>query len=745
MSGSAASGPADPGRGQTLRRALGGRLTGGPRAMYLLLTLTALCTVGSSAVINDASRHQRIVLLLADTTAATRAVSALEWQALSADRPPPAVQVELRAGVQQLHELRRALTQVSGAPLPGHEAPQGLTSVLPLLDRYANVMTRQSALLDAAGPHTARTVSRVTVAPAVGALLTRIGEVRALQERAARRSLQAAVLLALLTALTALLTAALLTYRLQLSLQQARTLRAEAQQQLEREERDPLTGLWNRRGLARQFMLAQAAGPLSVAVLDLNRLKSINDLGGHGAGDAHLRRMAHALQAACEDRGTAARLGGDEFALLLPRHTPDQAQALLRSVASSLEHPEDTLPPFAHGAVQVTAVTSLDRVLTLADAAMYEHKEQQRLEASSGRSLGASVEEFTSRLEQLETPQGVLLEGLRIAREVLGFDGSAYLERRGETFVLSRLDGRVPEGTAAVTLGRVYRGGRGLTGQVIERSVTCWSNDYPAETHVMDIWVEAGLKSVLMVPVRYGGRLMGVISLLHFETWRVITPQARRLTEALASRLGHTFEQQVAVENVRHALQGGLMALGAALEERDLETAGHTERVVQLAERLGRRMGLTESALDALRHGASLHDIGKLTIPDAILLKPGPLNAPEWQVMQHHAARGYDIAQRLQGLMPGTLDVIRHHHERWDGAGYPDRLAGECIPLVARIFAVCDVYDALTHPRPYKPAWTHAEAVTEIRALGGTHFDPHVTQAFLRLMDQRAPQLSARR
>ncbi|GGB65477.1 HD domain-containing phosphohydrolase [Deinococcus soli (ex Cha et al. 2016)] len=725
-----------PTRRAAWRVAVQDSLRGAPGWLYALLTLTLLSATLSTVVMQDVARHQRTLLTLADTRTAAFALSATEWQARARGQLDGALAAEARACLEDLRRFTARLEQLSHEDLllaRVHPHPSGGDALAAQVDAYAGTVQTLLALIARGQPGAAR-LDDTPVDPAFAALRERIAEVRTVEEHTVETGQRLTLLLTALTALGALLTAGLLAARLNRSLHQARAWHAEARRQREREERDPLTGLWNRRSLQRQFTLAQAAGPLCVAVLDLNRLKAINDLGGHGAGDAHLTRVARALQAALPEGGVAARLGGDEFALLLPRLTGDQTTQLLEDVAAQLNAPGETLPPFAVGVAPVTDVTSLERVLALADAAMYEDKERQRAQAGRDTRLGTSVEEFTSRLEQLETPQEVLKEGLGMARDMLGFHGSSYLERQGDAFVLTHLDGEVPAPMRGA-LGQPFTGQRGLTAEVIEHSATRWSNDYPAEPHVLTPWLEAGLKSILLVPVRYGGRLMGVISLLHFGTWRVVTPQARRLTEALASRLGHTFEQQAALEHLRHAVQGGLLALGAALEERDLETAGHTARVVTLSERLGSRLGLGVTALHALQQGASLHDIGKLAIPDAILLKPGPLDAQEWEVMQHHAARGHDIAHRLQGLLPATLDVIRHHHEHWDGSGYPDRLRGEAIPLSARIFAVCDVYDALTHPRPYKEAWPHERAVAEIRARRGTQFDPRVVDTFLTLIE----------
>ncbi|WDA59702.1 diguanylate cyclase [Deinococcus aquaticus] len=731
-------------------------LLGAPWWMFLLVALTLASMSLSVLVIRSASGHQRTLLLLADTTALTHQLEALDWRAISGEPLDASFWLDLdrcvRLARQREAELRRAaarenrLIPVSWLPLrptlpPGVTLPAAAVT----LGEYREATTQELALIRQGDRQAARELDAARVDPLserLGVMISErlgvmISALRVRQTWDARVSLQLAALLGILTLLISLVTVTLLSARLRRSLQRARTLEREGQAQREREERDSLTGLWNRGGLARQYVHWAGLGPLSVVVLDLNRLKVINDLGGHAAGDAHLRRVALALLEVTEPLGLVARWGGDEFVMLLPALDAGQAAGVAGRALALLETPGEPLPPFAFGVSAVQGVSSLERSLALADAAMYEHKEGQRRDAEQrgGGRLGPSVEEFTSRLEQLETPQDVLGEGLMLARQVLDFHASVYLERTGEDFVLRELSGDLPPSAARALTERAYRAGTGLTGQVIADSAAHWSNDYPDHPGALDAWVQAGLKSTLLVPVRYGGRVMGVLGLLQFGSWRVVTPQARRLTEAVASRLGHTFERLQAVETVRSALQGGLLALGVALEERDLETAGHTARVVDLSAQLGRQLGLHDAKLDALRQGASLHDIGKLVIPDAILLKPGPLDEQEWQVMRHHAERGYEIAHRLSGLMPATLDVIRSHHERWDGRGYPDGLAGEAIPLAARIFAVCDVYDALTHVRPYKEAWSHAAAIAEIRAQSGTQFDPQVVEQFVALIE----------
>ncbi|GAA5511664.1 hypothetical protein Dcar01_00376 [Deinococcus carri] len=190
-------------------------------------------------------------------------------------------------------------------------------------------------------------------------------------------------------------------------------------------------------------------------------------------------------------------------------------------------------------------------------------------------------------------------------------------------------------------------------------------------------------------------------------------------------------ERKRAEQAALAAREAALRALGLALEARDRETQGHTDRVTGEVLRLGLALGLGQEQLDALRLGAYLHDLGKMAVPDRILLKPGPLTQEERAEMQTHAAEGERLADALGFIPPPALELVRHHHERWDGQGYPDRLKGEAIPLLARIFAVVDVYDALISERPYKRAWTRQEALAELRNQAGRQLDPRVVEVFV--------------
>ena len=171
-------------------------------------------------------------------------------------------------------------------------------------------------------------------------------------------------------------------------------------------------------------------------------------------------------------------------------------------------------------------------------------------------------------------------------------------------------------------------------------------------------------------------------------------------------------------------------ALGGAIEMRDKEVAGHTERVTALTLHLARQMGWSDQELQHVWHGCLLHDIGKLGIPEVILLKPAPLTDEEQKAMQRHPQLAYDMLRHVTYLEP-ALNIPFCHHERWDGLGYPRGLKGEEIPPPARLFSVVDVYDALTSERPYRTAWSGAYALQYIRSKAGKHFDPRVVDLFL--------------
>jgi diguanylate cyclase (GGDEF)-like protein len=173
-----------------------------------------------------------------------------------------------------------------------------------------------------------------------------------------------------------------------------------------------------------------------------------------------------------------------------------------------------------------------------------------------------------------------------------------------------------------------------------------------------------------------------------------------------------------------------IAALASTLGERDRYTGDHSESVVDLAARVGEALALDRDAISRLRTAALLHDVGKVGVPDGILHKQGPLDEREWEIMREHPVIGERIMRAIPG-MGGIARIVRHEHERWDGSGYPDGIAGEEIPIEARIILACDAYHAMTSNRPYREAMPHREAIAELTANAGTQFDPQVVEALV--------------
>ncbi|WP_298002970.1 HD-GYP domain-containing protein [Anaerolinea sp.] len=250
-----------------------------------------------------------------------------------------------------------------------------------------------------------------------------------------------------------------------------------------------------------------------------------------------------------------------------------------------------------------------------------------------------------------------------------------------------------------------------------------------------------GLEMAFALPLIAHGELVGTLGVAMRSLFHP-NREWEDFLDTVAGQLALAIQSHRLVEQLRRSNQELLLAYDTTIEGwsramdlRDRETEGHTQRVTQLTLKLAQRMGITGQALTHLRRGALLHDIGKMGVPDAILHKPGPLTDEEWQVMRQHPVYAIDMLSSIEYLKP-ALDIPGFHHEKWDGSGYPYGLKGEAIPLGARIFAVVDVYDALTSDRPYRKAWTREKALEYICEQAGKHFDPRVVEAFLKMMEE---------
>ena len=231
--------------------------------------------------------------------------------------------------------------------------------------------------------------------------------------------------------------------------------------------------------------------------------------------------------------------------------------------------------------------------------------------------------------------------------------------------------------------------------------------------------LEAGADEFISKPFdRYElrARLLGITRLNRFH----------KLSEE-RSNLEHAHAE------LKAAYEATIEGWSRAMDLRDRETEGHTQRVTQLTLKLAEAAGMEYNELVHIRRGALLHDMGKLGIPDAILLKPDKLTDDEWAFMRRHPQLAYDMLHPIEYLRP-ALDIPFCHHEKWDGTGYPRKLKGNEIPLAARIFAIVDVWDAVTSDRPYRPAWQKEVALLYLQEQSGKHFDPQVVELFFKII-----------
>ncbi|MFC4453776.1 PAS domain S-box protein [Deinococcus sonorensis] len=410
-------------------------------------------------------------------------------------------------------------------------------------------------------------------------------------------------------------------------------------------------------------------------------------------------------------------------------HPEDRAAftAFCRQVASGAVTPAELELRLRHAAghtiwAHLIVTAGYDAHGTLTDYQATVHDITHRKTADQDRQAQQDRDrlllDVTAALEAQQPPE-------RIARMVLercvtlpGVDAGAYLTdagRRGTWVTAGRTVPPLPR-----DLRRLWALGRAdmpSAGPVTARMA-------PA--------LQDGWRSVMTQPVMVDHELVGAFILLSAD--EDLATETVRLLRTVTERMAVAMERTRHVAQLQQSREETLRAMGVFLEYRDYETKGHIDRVVQLTEAFARALAFPATELDALRWGAYLHDTGKVAISDRLLLKPGPLTDDEFRVVQQHPTIGHDMLRAIPNLPATTLDVVMHHHERWDGTGYPHGLTGPAIPVGARLFALVDVFDALISARPYKRAWRVQEALAEIERTSGHHFDPDLAAQFLRLI-----------
>jgi len=333
----------------------------------------------------------------------------------------------------------------------------------------------------------------------------------------------------------------------------------------------------------------------------------------------------------------------------------------------------------------------------------------------------------------LQFTLGIVLEQIM---SQLSVDAAAILLYHPET------QGLVYEATRGFRTDSVLhsrlRMGKGFAGRAAQTQKTIHIPDLSVmnEDENQPLPIEAeGFKIYYGVPLIAKGSVKGVLEIF-LRTDRPVEPDRLEFLEALAGQAAIAVDNSSLFEQLQDsntelsiAYDATLEGWAKALELRDRETVGHAHRVIEMTLRVADRIGIRSESLQHIRRGALLHDIGKMGIPDSILLKPGPLTPSEWEIMRQHPVHAYEMLKTIDYLQP-ALEIPYCHHEKWDGNGYPRGLKGKNIPISARIFAVVDVWDALTSDRPYRCAWPEHLALEYIHMESGRHFDPQVVNAF---------------
>ena len=269
----------------------------------------------------------------------------------------------------------------------------------------------------------------------------------------------------------------------------------------------------------------------------------------------------------------------------------------------------------------------------------------------------------------------------------------------------------------------------GVNGRVARSGCTALVGDTRADSDYVVRDPHTDPRSELAVAVMVDGTIWGVLNIEAVEPG-AFTEADAVLVEAIAASLGAAVHRARLIADLERTFTTTLSALTSTVEAKDDYTASHEEDVADLAERVALHMGLSPSHARDVRYAALLHDVGKIAVPSEILLKPGPLTEDEWVAMRRHAVVGGDLVARIEAFAH-LAPAVRASHERWDGDGYPDGIAGEAIPLAARIIAACDTYDAIVTDRPYRSGRTPEQARTELRQVAGTQLDERVVSALL--------------
>ncbi len=483
------------------------------------------------------------------------------------------------------------------------------------------------------------------------------------------------------------------------------------------EFKDALTGMFNHgfflTFLAREIERSQRYGlSFTLAMIDIDAFSDFNRLKGPLQGDQMLHRIANAIEADIRSVDVAARFSGDIFVLLMPHLNKTSALgAVGRIQQATLDATNRQLSISIGLATFPDDAEDRDSLLSTALEAVNKAK-------LSGRS---KIFQFADNRPVVSTDDATVLivdddpRNLKLLAALLRQDGYRVISASSGNEALHLL---VREKIDLVVLDLMMPGMDGF--EVCRRlkdneqtrmlPVILLTALDDSDTKIRGI--EAGADDFITKPPNKAELLARTRSLI----------KMRRLNKNLTN-----------IENV-------LFSLANTVEAKDPYTQGHISRVSGLAVALGKRMRLSATDIEALRYGGALHDIGKIGVSSAVLNKPGPLDPEELRCMQQHAIIGYQICKPLRSSLGSAVEVVRYHHEKLDGSGYPDGLKGNSIPLVARIMAVADIYDALVTDRPYRAGMSKEKALDIIsREMKAGKLDEQVVRQLLELINRPSP------